>query len=54
MKSIADVCIAKAQNDIIELAEQYNVSASCIVWIGDNRYIIVKDGEEILIGSKSN
>ena len=39
--------IDKAVKDKAELAEQYNVPVSAVVWIGDNKYIIVKDGEEI-------
>lgn len=33
-----------------ELAKAYNVPISAIVWIGDNKYIIVKDGKEIRVG----
>lgn len=41
--------INKAQKDKAELAEEYSVPVSCIVWIGDNHYIIVKDGHEIRV-----
>lgn len=41
--------IAKAQKDKIELAKQYNVSSSSVVYIGDNHYIVVKEGIEIRI-----
>lgn len=37
------------QKDRIELAKQYNVSTSSVVWCGDNKYIVVKDGKEIKI-----
>lgn len=44
-----NVAIEKAIKDKAELAKQYDVSISSIVWIGDNKYIVVKDGIEIKI-----
>ena len=44
-----NVAIEKAHKDCIELAAQYVVSASAVVWIGDNHYIVCKDGKEIRI-----
>lgn len=41
--------IEKAIKDKKELAEQYNVSTSNIVWMGNNKYIVIKDGKEIYI-----
>lgn len=41
--------IEKAQKDRAELAESYNVPSSAVVWLGDNKYIVIKDGEEIRI-----
>lgn len=41
--------IEKAMKTKNELAKEYNVSTSSIVWIGNNHYIIVKDGKEIRI-----
>lgn len=41
--------IEKAQRDREELTQSYDVSISAVVWIGDNKYIVVKDGEEIRI-----
>lgn len=41
--------IEKAQRDREELAQSYDVSISAVVWIGDNKYIVIKDGEEIRI-----
>ena len=32
-----------------ELAETYGVSENAVVWIGNNRFIVVKDGKEIRI-----
>ena len=46
MKNIA---IEKAQRDRAELAREYSVSLSSVVWIGDNRYIVIKNGKEIRI-----
>lgn len=46
MKNIA---IEKAIKDKNELAKEYDVPVSAIVWIGDNHYIIVKNGKEIRI-----
>lgn len=39
--------IEKAKKDRTELAKEYGVPESAVVWIGDNKYIIVKDGKEI-------
>lgn len=44
-----NVALEKAIKDKAELAEKYGVSTSAIVWIGDNHYIVVKDGKEIRI-----
>lgn len=41
--------IEKAQKDVQELAQKYGVPASSVVWMGDNKYIVVKDGNSILI-----
>lgn len=49
MKNMAEFMIEKSHKDRQELAKQYNVSPSSVVWIGDNRYIVVKDGKEIRI-----
>lgn len=45
-----NVALEKAIKDKTELAMQYNVPTSSIVWLGNNRYIVVKDGKEIKIG----
>ena len=39
--------IEKAKRDKEELAKSYGVPISAIVWIGDNKYIVIKDGKEI-------
>ena len=49
MKNLAEFCIEKAHKDRTELARQYDVSPSCVVWIGDNHYIVCKNGKEIRI-----
>lgn len=41
--------IDKASKDKQELSAAYNVPVSSIVWIGDNKYIIVKDGKQIFV-----
>lgn len=41
--------IEKAMSDKVDLAKEYGVSISSIIWIGDNHYILVKDGVEIKI-----
>ena len=41
--------IEKAQKDKSELAKSYGISSSAIVWMGNNHYIVVKDGKEIRI-----
>ena len=50
MKSVFDYKLEKAKKDKAELAKQYNVPLSSIVWAGDTKYIIVKDDGEIRIG----
>lgn len=44
-----DKVIEKAKKDKEELAKLYGVPVSSIVWKGDNKYIVIKDGKEILI-----
>ena len=44
-----NAAIEKATKDKKELAEIYGVSVSSIVWIGNNKYIVIKDGKEIII-----
>lgn len=41
--------LQKAQRDKASLASAYHVDLSQIVYIGDNHYIIVKDGGEVRI-----
>jgi hypothetical protein len=41
--------IEKAQKDKEELAKSYDVPVSSVVWIGGNKYIVVKNGESIYI-----
>ena len=48
--SMRNVALEKAIKDKAELAVQYGVPTSSIVWIGDNHYIVVKNGQEIKIG----
>ena len=49
MKNLAEFVIEKAAKDRVELAQQYGVPSSCVIWIGDNKYIVIKDGKEIRI-----
>lgn len=46
---MSEKMIEKARKDSEQLASEYNVSVSSIVWIGDNHYIVVKDGKEIRV-----
>lgn len=41
--------IEKAQRDCAELAAKYGVDQSSVVWIGDNKYIVVKGRNQIRI-----
>lgn len=41
--------IEKAARDRVELAATYNVPESAVVWIGNNKYIVIKDGKTIRI-----
>ena len=45
----AEKKIEKAQRDCEQLAESYNVPLSCVLWMGDNKYIVIKDGQTIYI-----
>lgn len=40
--------LKKIEKDKKELSASYEVPISAVVWIGDNRYIVVKDGKQIL------
>lgn len=44
-----NVPIEKAQRDCEELAREYNVPRSSVIWIGDNKYIVIRNGETIRI-----
>lgn len=44
-----DKLLDKIRKDKKELAKSYNVATSAIVYIGNNKYIVVKDGQEIRI-----
>lgn len=44
-----NVAIEKAANDKIELAKEYGVPESAVIWCGDNKYIVIKNGVEIKI-----
>lgn len=41
--------IDKALKDKQELSDAYNIPVSSIVWIGENKYIIIKDGKQIFV-----
>lgn len=45
----AEKLIEKANRDRQELSREYGVSENNIVWIGNNRYILIIDGKEIRI-----
>lgn len=44
-----DKLLDKIRKDKEELAKSYDVVISAIVYIGNNKYIVVKDGREIRI-----
>ena len=39
--------IDKARRNIVELASEYAVDESAVVWLGGNDFIVVKDGKQI-------
>lgn len=49
MAGFAYKSIEKAQRDREALAEKYGVSVFSVVWLGNNKYIVIKDGREIRI-----
>jgi hypothetical protein len=44
-----NLVIEKAAKDKVALSKEYGVSTSSVVWMGNNHYIIVKDGVEIRV-----
>lgn len=44
-----NVAIEKAVKDKVDLSKEYVVPTSSVVWMGDNHYIVVKDGVEIRV-----
>lgn len=44
-----NAAIEKAAKDKIALSKEYGVPTSSVVWMGDNHYIVVKDGVEIRV-----
>lgn len=44
-----DKVMEKVRRHKRELAENYNVPESAVIWRGNNNYIVVKDGQEIRI-----
>ncbi|MGN1456945.1 MAG: hypothetical protein ACI4XP_03200 [Acutalibacteraceae bacterium] len=44
-----DKLLKKVEKDKKELAREYNVEYSSVVYIGNNKYIVVVDGKEIRI-----
>lgn len=47
MSSCAEKAIHKAMKDKRNLAALHDVPVSSVVWLGENRYIVVKDREEL-------
>ena len=47
--SCAYKAIEKAQRDREELADSYGVPVSAVIWKGNNKYIVIKDGKQIKI-----
>ncbi len=41
--------IEKARKRKDKLSRDYDVPKSCVVWVGNNKYIVVKDGKEIWV-----
>ena len=46
MKSTA---IEKARKDREKLAKEYGIPISCVVWCGNNKYIVIKNRKEIRV-----
>lgn len=47
--NFSEKAIEKAAKGSEELAKLYEVPTSAVVWIGNNNYIVIKDGREIKI-----
>lgn len=54
MSSCAEKAIHKAMKDKRNLAALHGVPVSSIVWLGENRYIVVKDREELRLEVPEN
>lgn len=46
---MGNAAIEKALKTKMKIAEEFCVSPSAVVWIGNNNYIVVKDGSEIKV-----
>ena len=45
-----DKLLEKVRKDKSEIAQSYGIDSSCVVYIGDNKYIaVLPDGKEIRI-----
>lgn len=47
---MTEKAIKRANETKVYFSKLYNVPVSCIVWLGNEKYIIIKDGIEIRIG----
>ena len=50
--SKAEKAIGKAYKAKCKLATVYNVKMTSIVWMGDNKFIIVDNGKEIEVNAE--
>lgn len=44
--------IERAYRKKLKLAELYGVSVTSIVWVGERRFVVCKDGKEIRVETK--
>ena len=49
MHKTTEQMIEYAQKRKLAISKKYDVPVSSIVWMGDNSFILVKDGEQIRI-----
>ena len=53
MGRIGSTVLSPDKTNILYTVTTYNISENSIVWLGGNKYIVVKDGKEIKIQKRA-
>ncbi|MEF9983745.1 MAG: hypothetical protein RR806_07460 [Oscillospiraceae bacterium] len=46
--------IEKARKQMFIIAQKYSVSENSVIWMGDDKFTVVKEGQEIVIRIDEN